>query len=100
MHGAKGLQAKVVFIPALEEYVLPGIGRLADEGARLLYVSVTRGRAAVVLSYAKGRYYNGRWRGPEASQYADHLGGPFGSRYGGLVPADVKVIVEAIGNMK
>jgi DNA helicase-2/ATP-dependent DNA helicase PcrA len=99
MHGAKGLQAKVVFIPALEEYLLPGPGRLADEGARLLYVSITRARAAVVLSYATGRYYGGHWCGPQASQYCAHLDGAFGTRDGELTARDVQLILGAIADM-
>jgi ATP-dependent DNA helicase UvrD/PcrA len=100
MHGAKGLQAKVVFIPGLEEYLLPGPRRSADEGARLLYVSITRARAAVVLSYANGRYYGGTWKGRAPSQYCAHLGGPFGKRFSGLVATDVKAITSAIAAMQ
>ena len=100
MHGAKGLQAKVVFIPCLEEYVLPGSGRLPDEGARLLYVSITRARAAVILSYAKHRYYGGKWLGPAESQYCGHLGGPFGTRTVGLAPSDIAAIQSSIVDMQ
>ena len=105
MHGAKGLQAKVVFIPALEEYVLPGPRRavaagLIQEGARLLYVSITRARATVILSYAQGRYYAGQWRGPQPSQYCAHLGGAFGFRAAGLSPGDVQNILAAIADMQ
>ena len=65
MHGAKGLQAKVVFIPGLEEQVLPGPRRslrpgLVLEGARLVYVSITRAQAAVILSFAGRRFIAGR----------------------------------------
>jgi len=47
MHGAKGLSAQVVFVPGLEEQMLPGEKRspypgLVLEAARLLYVSITR----------------------------------------------------------
>jgi DNA helicase-2/ATP-dependent DNA helicase PcrA len=104
MHGAKGLQAKVVFIPALEEYILPGPHRLASpgliqEGARLLYVSITRARSAVVLSYATGRYYAGFWHGPQPSQYCAHLDGPFIGRAAGLNPGEVQAVNGAIGHM-
>jgi DNA helicase-2/ATP-dependent DNA helicase PcrA len=104
MHGAKGLQAKVVFIPALEEYVLPGPHRLASagliqEGARLLYVSITRARAAVILSYATGRYYAGAWHAPQPSQYGAHLNGPFLWRGVGLSVGEVQAITGAIGLM-
>jgi superfamily I DNA/RNA helicase len=60
MHGAKGLSARVVFIPGLEDHIFPGPWRqpyagLVLEAARLLYVSITRARAACVLSYATRR---------------------------------------------
>ena len=49
MHGAKGLSSQVVFIPGLEETILPGEKRrlypgLVLEAARMLYVSITRAR--------------------------------------------------------
>jgi len=60
MHGAKGLSARVVFIPGLEEETLPGPRRqphpgLVLEAARLLYVSITRARVACIISYAQTR---------------------------------------------
>ena len=56
MHGAKGLSAQIVFIPGLMEELLPGELRrpypgLVLEAARMLYVSITRARAACILSY-------------------------------------------------
>src|SRR5262249_40232439 len=64
MHGAKGLSARVVFIPGLEEPIFPGPWRqpypgLILEAARLLYVSITRARVACVLSFAGRRLVNG-----------------------------------------
>jgi superfamily I DNA/RNA helicase len=52
MHGAKGLSARVVFIPGLEHGVLPNAHQAPYpaqllEAARLLYVSITRARASV-----------------------------------------------------
>ena len=57
MHGAKGLSGKIVFIPGLEEAILPGPKRspypgLGLEAARLLYMSITRAKAACIISYA------------------------------------------------
>ena len=47
MHTAKGLSAEVVFVPGLEEQLLPGPRRapfpgLVSEAARLLFVSMIR----------------------------------------------------------
>jgi DNA helicase-2/ATP-dependent DNA helicase PcrA len=60
MHGAKGLQAKVVFIPGIEQAIIPGrralrAAGLLQEQRRLLYVSVTRAKAACILSLARRR---------------------------------------------
>ncbi len=79
MHGAKGLSAKVVFIPSLEERIFPNQRRaakpgLVDEGARLLYVSITRARAAVFLTCAYGRNQNGVFVHNPVSRYLPHSG--------------------------
>ncbi len=79
MHGAKGLSAKVVFIPSLEERIFPNQRRaakpgLVDEGARLLYVSITRARAAVFLTCAHGRNQNGVFVHNPVSRYLVHSG--------------------------
>lgn len=79
MHGAKGLSAKVVFIPGLEENVFPNQRRaakpgLVDEGARLLYVSITRARAAVFLTCTHARNQNGAFVTNPASRYLVHTG--------------------------
>jgi DNA helicase-2/ATP-dependent DNA helicase PcrA len=101
MHGAKGLQADVVFIPGLEEEVLPGPRRtqvpgLVLEGARLLYVSMTRARAALIVSLAGRRYWSGAMRDHSPSRYASHLAGPFVHRAGGLIPNEVAMITTSI----
>jgi superfamily I DNA/RNA helicase len=88
MHGAKGLSGHVVFIPALEEEILPGPHRrpypgLILEAARLLYVSVSRARAACVLSYAKGRVLNGKYSSHTPSRFTSCLGGRFCTNTGG-----------------
>lgn len=57
MHGAKGLSGSVVFIPAAEQGIMPSfrgihaVG-LLNEQRRLFYVSLTRARAACVISHA------------------------------------------------
>ncbi len=94
MHGAKGLSACVVFIPGLEEDLLPGPWRapypgLVLEAARLLYVSLTRARATCVLSYATTRVVNGAFRPRVPSRFANSMGGPFGARTAGLSDAEV-----------
>ena len=79
MHGAKGLSGKVVFIPGLEEEILPGPWRqpypgLVLEAARLLYVSITRARATCIISYARTRVVHGQFGSHTPSRFAVHLG--------------------------
>jgi DNA helicase-2/ATP-dependent DNA helicase PcrA len=89
MHGAKGLSAQVVFIPGLEEAILPGEKRrpypgLVLEGARMLFVSITRARVVCVLSYATRRFVNGRPTAMTASQFTSAVGKAFERRTGGI----------------
>lgn len=101
MHGAKGLSAKVVFIPGVEEEIIPGPWRqpypgLVLEAARLLYVSITRARAACIISYAETRVVNGRFSRRTPSRFAAHLGGQFSTRTEGLSSAEVENITRDI----
>lgn len=50
-HNAKGLEYKVVFIVALEEFIIPG-RNTADEERRTLYVAMTRSKSKLFMSYA------------------------------------------------
>jgi DNA helicase-2/ATP-dependent DNA helicase PcrA len=99
MHGAKGLSAGVVFIPGLEEEILPGPWRqpfpgLVLEAARLLYVSVTRARAACIISYAGTRIVNGQFTRHAPSRLCMQLGGRFTYKTGGLISPEVQNIVQ------
>lgn len=74
LHAAKGLEFEVVFLPALEDGIMPfaGMGRLTGklspaetppdeaEEERLLYVGLTRARSALYLSHAEKRELYGR----------------------------------------
>jgi len=59
LHASKGLEFKCVFIPGLEDGVLPYTIFRPDadieEERRLLYVGMTRAQKYLYLSYAKGR---------------------------------------------
>jgi len=104
MHGAKGLSGKIVFIPGLEEEILPGPWRqpypgLVLEAARLLYVSITRSRAACIMSYARTRMVHGRFSGQTVSRFAAHLGGTFAPRAAGLTSAEIAQIRNEASNL-
>jgi DNA helicase-2/ATP-dependent DNA helicase PcrA len=99
MHGAKGLSATVVFIPGLEEAILPGQWRspypsLTAEAARMLYVSLTRARIACVVSRAKQRFMNGTNTWPTPSRFCAHLGVTFLQSTVALTREDVALIVK------
>lgn len=104
MHGAKGLDARVVFIPGLEAGLLPNAHQApypaqVMEAARLLYVSITRARAACIISYAQRRTIQGTSRAQTASRFAGQLGGAFVARAGGLTAAEAAVIQTRIGEL-
>ncbi len=104
MHGAKGLSAKVVFIPALEEEIMPGSYRrpypgLVLEAARMLYVSITRARAACILSYAQTRVLYGKYSRQTPSRYNASLGSPFVPRATALGANEIGDIMKSCGNL-
>lgn len=70
MHGAKGLEFDRVFLPDLNEGVIPGRNCLSakdlEEERRLLYVAVTRARKELYL-------YCSRERGRKPSRYLEGL---------------------------
>jgi DNA helicase-2/ATP-dependent DNA helicase PcrA len=60
LHAAKGLESNVVFMPGLEEGLLPHRRSLDSDAAieeerRLCYVGMTRARELLYLSYTHGR---------------------------------------------
>ncbi len=55
MHSAKGCEAPVVIIPALEEDIIPGTAENIEEQRRLFYVSLTRAKYLAFLSWATQR---------------------------------------------
>lgn len=105
MHGAKGLNAGVVFIPGLEEDILPGTKRqpypgLVLEAARLLYVSISRARAACILTYAQRRLVYGQFSQQASSRFVSSLGGQFNYRdENGLSAVEVDEIVQTYNNL-
>jgi DNA helicase-2/ATP-dependent DNA helicase PcrA len=104
MHGAKGLSARVVFIPGLEDQLLPGPRRnpyagLVLEAARMLYVSITRARAACIVSFAGKRTMQGAPTSHTRSRFNPSLGVWVAGPIGGLSVAQVATIVADCGNL-
>lgn len=77
LHAAKGLEFPVVFMPALEETILPHSRALYDqsemeEERRLCYVGMTRAREELYLSYANSRVlYGGVQHNPPSRFLSD-----------------------------
>jgi superfamily I DNA/RNA helicase len=100
MHGSKGLSAQMVFIPGLEEEILPGdarrpyVGQVL-ESARMLFVSITRARLGCVVSFADSRVVNGRTQMQTPSRFTAHLGRPFVRRTDGLATDAARRAVAA-----
>jgi superfamily I DNA/RNA helicase len=111
MHGAKGLHGKIVFIPAVEQGILPSFRNLQAAGLviehrRLFYVSITRAMAACIVSHSVLH------TGPQAfalrnqprvrltrSQFLNEMGVPSVNRAGGLNAAEAAAIVADIDNL-
>jgi DNA helicase II / ATP-dependent DNA helicase PcrA len=102
---AKGLSAaRVVFIPGLEHGVIPNQRQLPFhaqllEAARLLYVSITRARAACVLSFARRRFMFGQTQAQAPSVFAQQTGGAFVDGDEGLTPAQTAHISQSIHDL-
>ncbi len=62
IHASKGLEFKHVFIIGMEEGFFPIVGDGSDieEERRLGYVSITRAKDNLTLSFAHSRFYKGR----------------------------------------
>jgi DNA helicase-2/ATP-dependent DNA helicase PcrA len=80
LHGAKGLEFDVVFLPGWEEGLFPsqrsmdenGIAGLEEE-RRLAYVGITRARQRAFISHAHSRRVYGSWTSTIPSRFIDEL---------------------------
>jgi len=78
-HSSKGLDAKIVFIPGLEEGIFPTqrvqqAAGLLLENARLFYVAITRAKATCILSYSSRRTIQGKFTNMAASRFVQATG--------------------------
>lgn len=80
LHGAKGLEFKVVFLPGWEEGLFPSQRSMDENGMkgleeerRLAYVGITRARERAYISYAANRQMYGNWISAIPSRFVDEL---------------------------
>lgn len=78
LHAAKGLEFAVVFMPGLEEGLLPHIRSLDEpsqlqEERRVCYVGMTRARERLYLTHARRRMSYGSLRANPPSRFLDDL---------------------------
>ncbi|HEX6940174.1 MAG TPA: UvrD-helicase domain-containing protein [Longimicrobiales bacterium] len=78
LHNAKGLEFPFVFIGGLEDGLFPLARAYEDadtleEERRLFYVGITRARAKLYLTYARGRRRAGEWMPSVPSSFLDSL---------------------------
>ncbi len=111
MHGAKGLSGKVVFIPSVEQRILPSFRAIHATGLlieqrRLFYVSLTRAMAACIVSHAAQHHGATAQRLVQQfsvsltrSQFLNEMHVPTVSRSGGLTASEAASIVSDITNL-
>ena len=80
LHGAKGLEWPLVFLPGWEEEVFPSKRAIDENGfkgleeeRRLAYVGITRAREVCRISFVANRQIFGRWQAVLPSRFVDEL---------------------------
>ena len=80
LHGAKGLEWPLVFLPGWEEEVFPSKRSIDESGMkgleeerRLAYVGITRARESCRISFVANRLIYGRWQAVLPSRFVDEL---------------------------
>ncbi len=80
MHGSKGLEFDVVFLPGWEEGLFPHQKSIDEKGQdgleeerRLAYVGITRAKQMAIISFSMNRFYQGDWIDSMASRFIEEL---------------------------
>ena len=80
LHGAKGLEFPVVFLPGWEEGLFPSQRTLDENGLagleeerRLAYVGLTRAKEWAMITHAANRRTHGQWLSAIPSRFIDEL---------------------------
>ena len=90
LHAAKGLEFPVVFMPGMEEGLLPHFRAIdepdqLEEERRVCYVGMTRARERLYLLHAMRRFFHGTYRNSVASRFladisSEDIAAPQGGR--------------------
>ena len=80
LHGAKGLEFPVVFLPGWEDGLFPSQRSMDESGLkgveeerRLGYVGITRAEEVCTISFAANRRVYGQWQSQLPSRFIDEL---------------------------
>ena len=80
MHGSKGMEFDVVFLPGWEEGLFPHQKSIEEKGQngleeerRLAYVGITRAKKKALISFAMNRFYQGNWIDSMSSRFIEEL---------------------------
>lgn len=80
LHGAKGLEFPIVFLPGWEDGLFPSQRSMDEAGMkgleeerRLAYVGITRAERLATISFAGNRRLYGQWQSSLPSRFIDEL---------------------------
>lgn len=80
LHGAKGLEFDIVFLPGWEEEIFPSRLALSENGnqgleeeRRLAYVGITRAKVRAFISHVANRHLHGSWINALPSRFIAEL---------------------------
>ena len=80
LHGAKGLEFPMVFLPGWEDGLFPSQRSMDESGLRgleeerrLAYVGITRAERVCTISFAANRRVYGQWQSQLPSRFIDEL---------------------------
>jgi DNA helicase-2/ATP-dependent DNA helicase PcrA len=111
MHGAKGLSGKIVFIPSVEQGIMPSFRNLQAAGLliehrRLFYVSVTRAKAACFISHSALHTGASAFRLRQLpqvwlprSQFLNEMQIPSSNRAAGMTAQNAATVMMAVNNL-
>ena len=80
LHGAKGLEFDIVFLPGWEEEIFPSRRAIEESGSkgleeerRLAYVGITRAKMRAYISHVANRHLHGSWLNALPSRFLNEL---------------------------